>query len=362
EIPSKIELRGIQKPWVNELLQHRQGIGVAPAGSGKTIMMLDACARLHLPILWLTHRTTLVNQIVERIGFFYGDIGNIGIIGGGKNSTGDVFTVAMIQTLAQRDLSDLSRRFGVVVLDEAHIVPAIQASKVIRHFSSRFLFGITATAFREDSLEQVIFDTIGPIITTMDRQEVIDVKGIMPAKIIVRKTGISSPFHISKDYPKVIDYLSAHVGRNNMILIDILSEVALGNVCIILTNRVAHGKLLSESLKALGTDNIHLHAGSTAKQRKEGFDGFKSDKVVVLIATYSFIAEGFDNPKTNRIFFALPHKARGLVIQARGRIERVFPGKEDAILYDYVDSIKMLKRQFESRLEQYEEHGLDIIF
>lgn len=340
---------------------YTQGIGVAPAGSGKTVMALEVLARLGQPALWLTHRQTLVEQFKERAGFFI-DVGKIGTIGDGKFEIGKIATAGMIQTLIKRDLEELKYKFGSIFIDECHIIPAATTLKVVRQFAPRYLYGLTATPFREDRLEQIMFDTVGVCIANMDRQEVVDAEDIMPAKVIVRRTGVSQYMGMDNDYHKLIDYLSTHVGRNTMILVDVLSEIAMGNLCIVLTNRVAHGKFLQESLKQLGTDSVHLHAGTTSKKRKKGFKQFKTGKVAVIIATYSFLAEGFDHKPTNRIFFTLPHKAKGLIEQAKGRIERSCAGKEDAVLYDYVDAIPVFTRQFESRLDQYQEHNLEVYY
>ena len=360
DIPSKIEMRPLQEPWIEDMLKHFQGVGVAPPGSGKTVMALEVIARLGQPTLWLTHRQGLVEQFKERAGFFIGG-GDVGIIGDGKYEIGKVLTAGMIQTLIKRDLTELSHKFGLIILDEGHICPAEQTMEVIRKFAPQYLYGLTATPYREDKLEQIMFDTIGPCIAYLDRQEVVDADGIMPAKILVRKTGVTHNPAIHSRYDKIIKYLTTHTARNILILADVLTEIALGNICILLTNRVEHGKIIKRELKALGVDSVHIHAKTTNKKRKEYTAQFKSGEVALMIATYSLLKEGFDHKPTNRIFFALPHKAKGIIEQAKGRIERTAPGKTNAVVYDYVDSIPMLQRQFEMRYEQYQEHNLVMI-
>ena len=62
-----------------------------------------------------------------------------------------------------------------------------------------------------------------------------------------------------------------------------------------------------------------------------------------------------------RLFFLTPYKARGLIEQAKGRIERICEGKTDAVVYDYIDDIRMFQNQFELRLELYRDHNLVLI-
>lgn len=361
EVTSRIKLRNLQKPWVESLLSHRQGIGVAPAGSGKTIMALQAIVNLGQPTLWLTHRQTLVNQFKERVGFFIG-AGHVGTIGGGKYDFGDFITVGMVQTLARRDVESLSKMFGVVVVDECHVVPAMQTLKTVRKFAPHYLYGVTATPYREDRLEQIMFDTIGPTIAAMDRDKVVEAKGILPASVKVVDTGVTYNSFGPPEFSKIIEYLANHEGRNRLIAADVLTEIALGNICIVLTNRIEHGKILRDLLVAHGVDCAHLHSKQSKKEREKGLERFISGEIPLIIATYQLLSDGFDHQPTSRIFFALPYKAKGLIEQSKGRIERSLPGKDDAIVYDYVDRIPMLQRQFAQRCEQYQEHNLEINF
>jgi superfamily II DNA or RNA helicase len=364
EVASNIVLRELQKPWVQSMLMHKQGIGVAPAGSGKTVMALNMIASIGQPTLWLTHRQELVTQFKERAGFFFEGEKDIGIIGGGKLEVGNFLTVGMIQTIAKQDLKELSHKFGVVIIDECHCVPCTQATKSVRKFAPEYLYGLTATPYREDKLEQIMLDVVGPIIASMDREAIIEANDIMPASVQVRKTGISYPRwgKNAHDFNKIMEYLTHNDKRNIMIVKDILTEIVYGSICIVLTSRVSHGALLKDIIVGCGVDCEHIHGKFTKKQRKIKLDRFMEGEVPLIIATYKLLAEGFDHKPTNRIFFALPYKAKGLIEQSKGRIERISEGKEDAIVYDYVDNIPMLERQFEIRCEQYHEHNLKILY
>jgi superfamily II DNA or RNA helicase len=361
DIPSKISLRPLQMPWVEGMLKHKQGIGVAPAGSGKTVMGLYMIAKIGQPTLWLTHRQTLVNQFIERANSFLSP-GKVGMIGGGKFEVGDLLTVGMIQTLHRKQLLELSRKFGVVICDEVHIVPCQTALNVIKQFGPEYLYGLTATPYRDDGLEQIMFDAIGPELVRMQRDDAVELGGILPAKICVVKTGISIPQGYPYEWAKILDFLLINNQRNTMLINMILTEVGLGNTCVVLTSRVAHGKEIKNRLLNLGVDSEHIHAGIPRKKRSLSLDRFINNEVGVMIATYQMLAEGFDHAPTNRIFFALPQKAKRLIEQSKGRIERVLYGKNDAIVYDLVDNIPMMAHQFQTRLDHYQEQNLEIFY
>jgi len=125
-VKSNIVLRSYQKQAKFALLSHSNGMLIAPAASGKTIMGLDIFASLHQSMLWLTHTNRLANQVIERIVGtedtppIFSDVNKdeIGFIGGGKYSIGDRITIGMIPTLVRRlvDLPEIGRRFGLVII------------------------------------------------------------------------------------------------------------------------------------------------------------------------------------------------------------------------------------------------------
>ncbi|HEC63670.1 MAG TPA: DEAD/DEAH box helicase [bacterium] len=361
EIESKIQLRPLQAPWVDAMLKVPQGLGIAPSGCGKTVMLLEVIAKLGQPTLWLTHRERLLVQFVNRTKEFLGDVGHIGIIGGGEYSIGDVITVGMVDTLAERDLSEIWNKFGLIVVDEGHRVPCDTMYKVITQFSARRLYIITATPYRQDGLEPIMFRAAGPAIATITREEAIEANLILPAKILV--VNIDWPDNCKNlRYQTVMKKLAHVESRNDRIATDILIEAALGNVCIILTVQVKHGKMLKEKLAELGVEAEHVHAKTSEKKRNNAIDRFEEGEIQVLIATYNLLSEGFDNKFASRLFLAAPRKSKALVTQSIGRIERVAEGKTNSLVYDYVDTISSLTKQFYARERVYEENLNEIIY
>ncbi len=127
-VQSAIELRGYQQEAKLDLLSHPNGMLVAPAGSGKTVMGLDVFASVRQKMLWLTHTNRLSNQVIERIvgsadqPALFPDISadEIGFIGAGKFDIGKQITIGMIPTLVRREdqLLELGKEFGLVIVDE----------------------------------------------------------------------------------------------------------------------------------------------------------------------------------------------------------------------------------------------------
>lgn len=58
------------------------------------------------------------------------------------------------------------------------------------------------------------------------------------------------------------------------------------------------------------------------------------------------------------LFLALPISWKGTLIQYTGRLHRLYPGKTEVRIYDYVDqSVPLLVKMFERRLRGYRAIG-----
>ena len=83
----------------------------------------------------------------------------------------------------------------------------------------------------------------------------------------------------------------------------------------------------------------------------------------VVVATGKYVGEGFDLPRLDTLFLAMPIAWKGSLAQYAGRIHRESDGKERVTIHDYVDcSLPMLQRMFNKREKSYKAMGYQISF
>ena len=74
----------------------------------------------------------------------------------------------------------------------------------------------------------------------------------------------------------------------------------------------------------------------------------------VILATGSYIGEGFDDARLDTLFLAMPISWKGTLQQYVGRLHRLHDNKRFVQVYDYVDNyVLMLARMYERRLKGY---------
>lgn len=357
------ELTSVQKQASKALLAHDTGVFVAPPGIGKTVLGTFMIARRQRSTLVLVHRRPLLDQWVAQLSMFLGlQAREIGRIGGGSSKPTGRIDVAMIQSLVRKDsVDDLVARYGHVIVDECHHVPAVSFERVLAEIKARYVLGLTATPQRRDGHQPILEMQLGPV------RFAVTSKGEAAARpfehrLVVRETSFQLP-NDNRDLAiqEIYRRLSVDEARNRLIVEDVLDAVRGGRSPILLTERRDHLDLLAARLRFEVPRLIVLQGGMGAKARKAvaaQLDAGESGEPSLVLATGRYIGEGFDNASLDTLFLAMPISWKGTLVQYSGRLHRLHPGKREVRIYDYVDShVGVLARMFEKRMQAYRAIG-----
>jgi len=146
---------------------------------------------------------------------------------------------------------------------------------------------------------------------------------------------------------------------------DVVSAVRAGRSPLLLTERIDHLRELAERLRPTVTHVITLQGGMGKRALGEALARLAEvpgETGRVLLATGRFIGEGFDDPRLDTLFLALPVSWRGTIAQYAGRLHRLHEGKREVRVYDYADlDVPMLARMFDRRCRGYESLGYTIL-
>ncbi|MBN1636593.1 MAG: DEAD/DEAH box helicase, partial [Deltaproteobacteria bacterium] len=354
------ELYAFQQQALKDILSHRFGVLEAPPGSGKTIMAMAAIERRMQPTLVIVHSKELMYQWRERLEEFLElDRHEIGLIGDGNMKASPKITIGIINSL-YKCKGELYNRIGHLIVDECHHVPAKTFTEVVSHFNSSYMLGLSATPYRSDNLTNIIYFYMGDKVHQINARQLQAIKKIMRARLEVRYTEFTY-LNAAQDYQGMISALVEDERRNCLIVQDVVKHTGRGGIALVLSDRVAHCEQLYHMIAEHNNLKARLLTGSiTMEARKEIVWELQQGGVEVLVATSRLIGEGFDLKTMSSIFLATPVKFTGRLKQYIGRILRVAEGKEEAIIYDYIDIPRVLRSSFLSRLVAYKSMGVEV--
>jgi len=342
------ELYPFQATGLEKLLKAHTGVLEAPTGSGKTNILLSAIPRLQTNTLIIVHTGELLRQTMDRARSWL-DI-EPGIFGAGKKDLKPL-TVGMIQTLAKRDLEEIGAYFGAVMIDECHHSPAVTWARVLQELPAKYKYGFTATAWRKDKLEFLMWRLISDRHSKVLKSDVVEAGKMVLPEIQVVTTPYWNPIEHSIEWGPMITDLTTDQERNALIESEVRNRLAPDIKALILTDRIRHVNTLCARLADLSP--VLLTGALTKKDRTAAMEKVRAG-AQLTIATTHLLGEGVDVPGWNLLFLASPIAGGPRTLQAAGRIARPAPGKSRAVLVDFLDErVSMLKAAFWSRQRLY---------
>lgn len=380
----KGELRKEQKTAMDEVLKFDNGILHAATAFGKTVVCSAMIAEKKVNTLIILESSALMEQWKEALEkFLYineeppeyktktGRIKVrkevIGRLFGAHDSMTGIIDIAMAGSLCKKgEFHNLLNQYGMVLVDECHHVASDTIANVLREVKAKYVYGVTATPKRGDGLEKINDMLLGPIRYSYTAKEKAIAQGI-DHFVYPRFTPIVAPRGVitKKMHPnEAYDIIRDNEVRDDLIISDIKDCVSKGRTPVVLSRYKEHSQKLYERLKDYA-DYVFLMTGNNSKKEHkkilEQLHQVDVKETVILIATGSLIGEGFDFPRLDTLFMAMPVSFRSVVEQYAGRLNRDYEGKENVIVYDYVDShIPMFDNMYAKRLKAYKQIGYEV--
>ena len=371
------ELREEQQPAVDALLEQNKGVLSATTAFGKTVVASYMIGQRKTNTLILVHTQALMTQWKKSLEtFLHFDITRpeakkgrgrrkiwspVGLLGAGKDTLHGVVDVAVMQSLVNGDeVKELVRNYGMIIVDECHHVSAVNFEMILKYANAKYVYGLTATPTRQDEHHPIIFMQCGAIRYRVDAKEQAVKRGF-EHYLVPRFTNTRYQSEDKANITDIYKKLSENEMRNNMIVSDVTEALKSGRNPIVLTERREHVVSLAERLSCYCKNVIQLVGTASAKERKETLERLEAipaAESVVIVATGKYVGEGFDYPRLDTLFLALPIAWKGKVAQYAGRLHRNYEGKTEVQVYDYVDiHIPVLERMYHKRVKSYSAIG-----
>ena len=379
----KGELRPEQDKALKELISYDNGILHAATAFGKTVVSSAIIAQKKINTLIILESSALIEQWKEALEKFLnineglptyetktGRVRKrkslIGTLQGAHDSMTGIIDIAMAGSLCKKGkYHKMMNEYGLVLIDECHHSASETIANVLKEVKAKYVYGVTATPKRGDGLEKINYMLIGPIRYSYTAKEKAKEQGIQHlvyprfTRTVPPRGVITDKMHPNEAY----EIIHNNDVRDEQIIEDVKNCVAAGRTPVVLSRYKDHSEKFYERLKNYA-DHVFLMTGNNSKKehRKilEQMHQVDKNESLILIATGSLVGEGFDFPRLDTLFMATPVSFRGVVEQYAGRLNRDYAGKENVIIYDYVDNhIPMFNNMYMKRLKAYKQIGYE---
>lgn len=348
---TRFTLRPYQKEAIAAVVEaRRRGVKrmvvCLPTGTGKTVIFSSLARLAKHQVLVLAHRSELLDQARNKIERALGeDGGTVAVEQGSRRAPPDArVIVCSIRSLHEGRLGQVMRGRDVrlVIYDECHHAAAEDNTRVLRQLGAfepdwpGTLLGFTATTIRGDGkgLDEVFEE----IVYTRGLPEMIRDGFLSPLRgyrinSAADLRGLSGG-GLDFDQHELAEAVDIET-RNGLVARSIL-ELARDRRTIVFCVTVNHARNLAKTMNHIGLRTGMIYGEMHPADRAQVLSDFRVGRYQAL-TNVGVLTEGFDDPEVSCVAIARPTRSEGLYAQMAGRGTRLYPGKKDCLILDFVD-------------------------
>ena len=265
----------------------------------------------------------------------------------------------------KRKIRELFSNAQAVIVDEAHLAAIVIEALANHADRAYYRFGLSATPWREDNQEIRLEGCMGKKLVEVSPTFLIDRGFLVPPRIFM--------IPISYSEQTVVNYADSYTKhitkcweRNYRIKQFAEAFQEEGKPVMIIVDRIEHGNILEDMIKGSvfvpGSDKGEDDPDDEEQDyRKRMLDACERNEII-LIGT-QWLNTGIDAPAISVLVMAGSTQASATVLQTVGRVIRSHKesGKTEAVVIDFMDSDKHMRKHSLARKRVYEsESGFDL--
>lgn len=305
-----------------------------PTGMGKTVILTNITKREVLQggrVIAFVNRDELVGQTVATMAAIMPGV-SIGVVQGSRREYDAQVIVASIQTLGRDPLNrEAVGPVDLIIVDECHHGAAASYVESVRDlggFTNVRVLGMTATAARTDALG------MGDIWQKVTYSQ--------PISYAFRNGYLVEPTIVPVYRRTMTRHRKANL--DPAYLARVWQQQAGMRLGMVATDTVGNAEAIHRAFTAAGIPSAVITGSTPASVRKAAYADTLAGRNRVLISV-SCLTEGFDMPPLTCVMVARSIGSQVVWAQLVGRVLRLHPGKDDALVLDCSgSSLKFITR------------------
>lgn len=325
---------------------------VAATGTGKTVVAAFDYQRIAREegspprLLFIAHRIQILKQALATFRQVLRDPSFGELLDGQNEPTQYEHLFATIHTVHGRKLvAHLGAHYWrVVIIDEAHHIPANAFDQFARGVRPYFLLGLAATPERADGKRlNEYFDSRpdGSPAVSLRLWDALDQQLVAPFEYYYAtadETDFSQiRWNRAEETAQLDGLISSNDARSRMIvhaLQQYVSDLArLKGIAFCVS--VRHAQFMASWFEKYGLPARSLTGANTSEERESAIRSLRSGEIK-LICTCDLFNEGVDIPEVNSLLLLRPTQSPVIFQQQIGRGLRLLNGKDSCLVLDFV--------------------------
>ena len=309
---------------------------VLPTGTGKTIVfakVTEDCVRNGNRVLIVAHRAELLDQASDKINKATGLM--TAVEKAEQSCLGSWYRVVVgsVQSLTrEKRLQQFNKdHFDTIIIDEAHHAISDSYQNVLQYFDNANVLGVTATPDRSD------MKNLGQYFNSLAYEYTLPkaikdgylskiIAQTIPLKIDITGVGMQSGDFKAGDLGTALDPYLYQIAQEML-------KYCADRKTVVFLPLVKTSQKFKDILNEVGFKAAEVNGNSD--DRAEILQDFDHGKYNVLCNSM-LLTEGWDCPSVDCVIVLRPTKSRGLYCQMVGRGTRLYDGKDNLLLLDFL--------------------------
>ena len=349
QLGQAIELRDYQREAIDNLQKMRaNGETIAllyhATGVGKTITAATDAKTVGGRTLFLVNALKLASQAKDTFEKVWPEA-SLGEYTGNIKECDSQVIFATVQSISKKLTEFAPDAFAYIVVDECHHAAANTYQKVFTYFRPKFILGLSATPERSDGEDML--ELFKNVAHKMDLKTAVERGILVPIRCIRVKTDIDlTDVRINGIKYNALDLESKlFIPERNQLIVDTYLKYVKSRKTVIFCASIDHSARIAQMLRENGVKAESVSGRDKVEIRDRVLKEYEYGDIDVLCAC-DLLNEGWDSPHTTVLFMARPTMSKTIYLQQLGRGTRKCEGKEDLLVFDFVDNANMFNQAY----------------
>lgn len=344
------KLYDYQEEAISKAIAAGRGVICAPPRSGKTVMAAALISRLQQKTIIIASQREWLNGFLETFigsktqsGFTDLDPKRIGFCK--SEADVDKYDICLMtpQSLYSEKgmalLKKIYNRFGVMVIDEVHFMPADRFSQTVSRFSCKYKIGLSGTPDRKDGKYVLADALIGPVAVDLET------KRLVP-QVRTVKTQFSKVIKPNTPWAYIVGPLEKDKKRQELVAKYALQDIENGHVVLIPYSGVKAILSQVEVINKMAGKTVAkaFYGGIKKEERDKIIQDARQKKLKIIVGNISLLSTGINIPAASALYELSPRNNRPTAEQRFSRILTPCDDKPTPMIRYFLDDMDIRRR------------------